>query len=108
MSSNVILSQWQKKQAALLYYFSSMPYLKEVKNRVDHLLSYSEGTLDLARHEHRDLGLKNAQWGNRDTAENWANCAAGSVARRRPTEVGGWEHPDARRASVRVDRYGDL
>ena len=74
MSSNVILSQWQKKQAALLYYFSSMPYLKEVKNRVDHLLSYSEGTLDLARHEHRDLGLKNAQWGNRDTAENWANC----------------------------------
>lgn len=50
-----------------------MSYLKDVKNGVDRLLSYSEGTLDLARHEHRDLGLKSAQWGNRDTADNWAN-----------------------------------
>lgn len=73
MNSGPVLSPWQKKQATLLYFFSSMSYLKDVKNAVDLLLSYSEGTLDLARREQRDLGLKNAKWGNRDTADNWAN-----------------------------------
>lgn len=75
MNSGTTLTTWQKKQAALLYYFASLSYLKDVKTGVDKLLSFSESTLDLARHEHRDLGLKSTQWGNRDTAENWANSA---------------------------------
>jgi hypothetical protein len=39
MISNYSLTSWQKKQAALLYYFSSLEYLKDVKNLVDDLLS---------------------------------------------------------------------
>ena len=37
-SVNVTLSPWQKKQAALLYHFASLDYLKSVKMRIDCLL----------------------------------------------------------------------
>jgi hypothetical protein len=74
-TNNVPLSQWQKKQAALLYHFSSLAYLRSVKDRVDALMDFAANTLDKAARENRDGGLKSRRWGNRDTSQNWGDNA---------------------------------
>lgn len=75
MKPNYALTPWQKKQAALLYYFSSMEYLKGLKDRVHALRVLAEGTLYQSSAENRDSALRSARWGIRDTGENWANNA---------------------------------
>lgn len=75
MNHKFTLTQWQKKQAALLYYFSSMEYLIGLRDRVNQLKSYAESKLDQSRAEGRDRFLQSAQWGIRDTTENWSNNA---------------------------------
>lgn len=75
MSSKKALTNWQKKQAALLYFFASDEYLKGLHERVRELQTFVDGILDKSRDESRDRFLKSSQWGDRDTSENWANHA---------------------------------
>ena len=69
------LTSWQKKQAALLYFFSSYNYLEGLYERVHQLQGFADGILDKRRIEGRDRFLRDARWGDRDTSENWANNA---------------------------------
>jgi hypothetical protein len=69
------LSPWQKKQAILLYHFSSLNYLEGLKDRVRALRIFAEGILDTSDIEGRDKYLGSKKWGDRDTGENWANNA---------------------------------
>lgn len=80
MKTTAQLTPWQKKQAALLYYFSSMDYLKGLQNRLLDVRTLAESTLDKSRAEARDKMLRSAQWGDRNTTENWANNAWGFLA----------------------------
>lgn len=75
MTSTVVLTSWQKKQAALLYYFASLEYLKGLYERVHQLQDYVDTILDKSRTEGRDNFLRDARWGDRDTSENWSNNA---------------------------------
>ena len=69
------LTLWQKKQAALLYHFSSLKYLEGLRDQVIQLRMFAEGILDTSHHEGRDLLLRCKQWGSRNTSENWENNA---------------------------------
>ncbi|MES2743160.1 MAG: hypothetical protein V4754_19725 [Pseudomonadota bacterium] len=69
------MTQWQKKQAAMLYHFASMGYLKGLQQRVNDLIAFVEPTLDLAKAQNRDARLVSAQWGTRNTSQNWSNNA---------------------------------
>ncbi|MFC0252264.1 hypothetical protein [Massilia consociata] len=69
------LTPWQKKQAALLYLFASDEYLYGLLKRVQELQNFADSLLDQSRTEGRDLFLKSALWGERDTSENWSNHA---------------------------------
>lgn len=75
MSRQLILTPWQKKQAALLYYFSSLEYLTGLKDCVNALKSFAEDRLEKSRSEGRDRFLHSTQWGDRNTTENWADNA---------------------------------
>lgn len=69
------LTGWQKKQAALLYHFSSLNYLEGLRSRVHALRIFSEWILDESRDKGRDSKLRSRQWGDRNTGENWENNA---------------------------------
>lgn len=67
------LSNRQKVQVSLLYYFASLDYLKGLQQRVRALIAMVDPTLDLAKLEGRDELLTDQRWGTRNTSENWAN-----------------------------------
>jgi hypothetical protein len=68
------LTSWQKKQAAMLYFYSSEQYLATLHKMVRDLVNgLVDPMLDLARAQGRDSVLINSVWGARDTSENWAN-----------------------------------
>lgn len=69
------LSPWQKKQAVLLYHFSSLNYIEGLRDRVHALRVFAEGILDTSDMEDRDKYLRSKHWGDRNTGENWANNA---------------------------------
>lgn len=75
-STAIILDDWQKKQAAILYEFSSLGYLRGLHRLVSDLI---DGVVDpllaLAKDQGRDAFLKDPRWGNRNTTENWSNNA---------------------------------
>jgi hypothetical protein len=75
-SAVVRLSQWQIKQAAVLYHFASLDYLKGLHRMVSSLI---DGVVDpllaLAKEQGRDTLLKDPRWGLRNTNENWSNNA---------------------------------
>jgi hypothetical protein len=73
MNNDFILSGWQKKQAVLLYYFSSMDYLLGLKQRVSALRETADILIGDNLREGRDQIIKKSRWGHRDTGENWAN-----------------------------------
>ena len=70
------LSDWQKKQAAMLYHYSSLEYLKYLHRMVTNLI---DGIIDpllvLAKYQDRDSIFISSRWGTRDTSENWSNFA---------------------------------
>ncbi|HSD40071.1 MAG TPA: hypothetical protein VLC92_21405 [Rhodocyclaceae bacterium] len=68
----VRLTKWQKRQAALLYHFASLDYLKGLKKLVDDFVSGVDITLDLAQQQGRDELIVNSQWGVRDTSVNFS------------------------------------
>lgn len=68
------LTPWQKKQAAMLYHYSSEEYLRKLHRMVYDLVNgVVEPLLDLAKAQGRDRVLRSSVWGDRDTVENWAN-----------------------------------
>lgn len=69
------LASWQKKQATLLYQFSSLDYLKQMQVVLKQMISYAENMLDEATAQNRDLYLTSERWGTRETSENWARNA---------------------------------
>ena len=66
------LSLTQKRQAALLYYWMSLDYLKGLKAMIDALIRGADVNLELAQRQGRDAILTSERWGLRDTAANWA------------------------------------
>lgn len=75
MKNNFNLTQWQKRQAALLYHFSSTDYLIGLRDRVNGLFRFTEVLLQTSRAQGRDRLMRSKQWGDRDTTENWADSA---------------------------------
>lgn len=65
------LDLWQKRQAAMLYHFASLEYLKGLKQRIDALISGADVLLDEAQAQGRDVLIVNKRWGARDTSANW-------------------------------------
>lgn len=75
MTTAKILTQWQKKQAAMVYFFASYNYLEGLYERIYQLQDFADGILEKSRIEGRDRFIRNARWGERDTSENWSNGA---------------------------------
>jgi hypothetical protein len=74
------LSLWQKRQAALLYYWMSLDYLKGLKDMIDKLMAGSDVLLDLAKSQGRDDLIADARWGVRDTSANWSTYGHSALA----------------------------
>ena len=75
MNTPMQMTLLQKKQAALLYHFASLDYLKGLQQRVNDLMAFIDPTLDLAKAQNRDSVLIDPRWGSRDTSANWGNNA---------------------------------
>jgi hypothetical protein len=65
-----LLNKWQKRQAALLYHFASMDYLKGLKKLLDDFVKGVDITLDAAGG--RDELLVSERWGVRNTVANFS------------------------------------
>lgn len=70
-----LLSYHQKRQAARLYYFSRLDYLKGLKERVDALVESIDPAIERAQRLGVDRILTNERWGVRDTVANWTTGA---------------------------------
>lgn len=66
------LSLQQKRQATLLYHWTSREYLQGLKDLIDALIKGVDVNLTLAKLQGRDALLANERWGVRDTAANWS------------------------------------
>lgn len=70
------LTAWQARQAAMLYHFSSIDYLRGLHKLVtDFIDGVIDPALDSAASQGRDAVLVDARWGDRNTSQNWANNA---------------------------------
>ncbi len=69
------LSPYQKRQAALLYHWTSKEYLEGLLALINGLIAGADTTLDLAGLQGRDQLIANEQWGVRDTSANWRASA---------------------------------
>lgn len=75
-SDPLALTAWQKKQAAMLYHFASLDYLKRLYHMVtDTIDGFIEPLLAQAKQQGRDSVLVDPRWGKRNTVENWSNNA---------------------------------
>lgn len=75
MNAPFELNIHQKRQATLLYHYTSMEYLLGLKARIDALIAGTDITLDTAQAQGRDALIANPRWGVRDTAANWSSFA---------------------------------
>ena len=70
------LTAWQARQAAMLYHYSSLDYLKKLHQLVH---NFATGVVDplltLAQQQGRDSVITDSRWGTRNTSDNWANNA---------------------------------
>lgn len=70
------LGAWQRKQAAMLYHFASLDYLKGLHRLVsDAMNGFIEPLLSAAKAQGRDTVLVDPRWGTRNTVANWSNNA---------------------------------
>lgn len=67
------LSPWHKRQAAILYHYTSLGYLKGLLPRVEELIARADALLD--DRERFDPHMRAIGWDTRDTAANWATWA---------------------------------
>ena len=70
MTPTYHLSLWQKRQAAMLYYYSSQSYLDALLPKIDELIVMAEMLLE--RRSILDPLMVSERWGVRDTAANWS------------------------------------
>ncbi|MGE8210020.1 MAG: hypothetical protein ACN6RH_10950 [Stenotrophomonas rhizophila] len=68
------LNAWHKRQATLLYHFASMPYIKELLERIDALIAFADGLLD-ERAGLDTAGRALADWRPIDTAGHFSTYA---------------------------------
>jgi hypothetical protein len=73
MSETFKLLLWQKRQAALIYHFTSLGYLQEYRRRVYQLLGEADTLVNTATAQERDRYLEDPQWGHRNTVDNWTH-----------------------------------
>jgi hypothetical protein len=69
------LNLQQKRQAALLYHWMSLDYLRGLKSLIDTLIKGADVNVELAKQQGRDALLTNDRWGVRDTSANWSTYA---------------------------------
>lgn len=70
------LTPWQRAQAAMLYHFTSVDYLKGLHKLVSELISgFVDPLLETAKVQGRDKVLVSQVWGDRNTSQNWENNA---------------------------------
>lgn len=70
------LNEWHKIQAAMLYSFASVDYIRGLHRLVTQLINDEvDPLLDLAEDQNRDVFFSDERWGARDTSKNWANNA---------------------------------
>jgi len=69
------LSLWQKRQAAMLYRWMSLDYLKQLKTLIGKLIQGADVLVDLSERQGRDALIANPRWGVRDTTTNWTTYA---------------------------------
>lgn len=82
------LSLWQKRQAAMLYYWMSLNYLKGLKGMIDKLMAGTDVLLDLAQSQGRDGLIADERWGVRDTSANWSTYGHSALADFRKSVIG--------------------
>jgi hypothetical protein len=72
----MMLTPWQKAQAAMLYHFTSVDYLRGLHKMVGNLISgIVDPLLEAAGVQGRDKVLVSEVWGDRNTSRNWGNNA---------------------------------
>jgi hypothetical protein len=81
------LSLWQKRQAAILYHYASLDYLKGLVTKIDEVLDFLSPTLDTAKAQGRDRLLTNEQWGVRDTSANFSTYGMPFISEFRQTTI---------------------
>jgi hypothetical protein len=64
------LSIYQKRQAAILYHYASLDYLKGVIPLIDAVIDAYHGVSQIAQTQGRDALLTSKRWGVRDTSAN--------------------------------------
>jgi hypothetical protein len=70
------LGPWQNRQAAMLYFYSSVAYLAPLHKMVSDIIdNVADPAIELAARQGRDKLLANKRWGARDTSRNWSNNA---------------------------------
>ena len=68
----LVLDSWHKKQTAMLLYFVSLDYLKQLQKLVNDLIyGVVDPLLTLAEFQNRDLTLIHPIWAGRNTSNNW-------------------------------------
>ena len=72
------LSLTQKRQATLIYHFTSLDYLQGLLLRIDGLLQYADYLLE--RRKVVEPFMYSAQWGARHTGANWSSTAYPAIA----------------------------
>lgn len=73
--TTVSLNSHQKRQATLLYYFSSMEFLDGIIARVRALTAFTDQTLDYAARVDRDKAMRALSWNEGYLAANWSKHA---------------------------------
>jgi hypothetical protein len=81
------LSLWQKRQAAILYHYASLDYLKGLVTKIDEVLDFLSPTLDTAKAQGRDRVLTNKRWGVRDTSANFSTYGMPYISGFRQTTI---------------------
>jgi hypothetical protein len=73
--STFTLNAYQRRQAALLYYFGSMEYLDKIIASVSALTAFTDQTLDYAARVERDKAMRKLGWDEGNLAANWSTHA---------------------------------
>ena len=70
------LTAWHARQAAMLYHYSSLEYLKKLHLLVTKFQTgLADPMLTIAKEQERDALLSDTRWGERNTSKNWENSA---------------------------------
>ena len=96
------LNPWHKRQATLLYHFTSMEYLKGVLPLIDDLIQYTDQILD-ERAKLDTIGLAKAGWKPHQTAGSFSTNAYPALVDFRESVV----RQIARRSFERYSSAGD-